>query len=51
MLLASYIHKFFNDTFLGIINRMDLVHNVDWLSTVLNKPIFYNSPLYIVVQD
>lgn len=51
MELASHIKKFFQERFPGIVNLMDLVSNIGWLSAALDKPVFYSLPIFTTVQD
>lgn len=49
--IALIIMKYFKDRFPGIINLMKLVSNVGWLSSALDKPVFYSLPCFTTVQD
>lgn len=51
MELASHISKFFIHGFPGITNLMVFVRSVSWLTSVLGKPIIYDTPLLITIQD
>lgn len=50
-LVALHMNKFFQDRFPGIVNLMELIRNVGWLSSALGKPVFYSTSLYTTVQD
>lgn len=50
-LVAFHMNKFFQDRFPGIVNLMELIRNVGWLSSALGKPVFYSIPIYTTVQD
>jgi DNA-directed RNA polymerase len=50
-IVAFHMNKFFQDRFPGIVNLMELIRNVGWLSSALSKPVFYSIPLYTTVQD
>ena len=50
-ILANIIYKFYQERFSGIVNLMDLVRNVGWLSAAMKKPVFYSIPIFTTVQD
>lgn len=51
LILASHISKFFIQRFPGISNLMALVRSVSWLTSVMDKPIIYDTPLLTTIQD
>lgn len=50
-LLASLISEFFTTRFPGIVNLMELVRNVSWLTSAIGGPVSYDTPLLTTVQD
>lgn len=50
-LLATHINNYFRSSFPGIVNLMELISNVGWVSAALSKPVFYSIPLLTSVQD
>lgn len=49
--LADIIYMFFKQKYPGIINLMDLVRNVGWIRSALNKPVFYSMSVCTTSQD
>lgn len=51
MVLASDINKFFQKRFPGIVNLMELIRLIGWVSSNKDKPVFYSTPFLTTVQD
>jgi DNA-directed RNA polymerase len=51
MVLASDINTFFKEKFPDIVNLMDLVRMIGWVSSNKDKPVFYSTPNLTTVQD
>lgn len=51
MMLASHIYDFFKKLFPNIINLMNIVRDVGWISAASDKPVFYSVPVLTTVQD
>jgi len=49
--LATHIYEYFQIQFPHIINLMDLVRDIGWISAASDKPVFYSIPLLTSVQD
>ena len=49
--LATHIYEYFKIQFPHIINLMDLVRDIGWISAASDKPVFYSIPLLTSVQD
>lgn len=49
--LAKHINDFFKNQFPGIVNLMELIRAISWMSSYLNIPVYYETPLLRTIQD
>ncbi|KAL6310585.1 hypothetical protein AAG906_019256 [Vitis piasezkii] len=51
MQLAKKIYIFYKTYYPGIVNLMDLIRNISWLVSAMDRPVLYSVSLFTTVQD
>lgn len=51
MILAKYIYLFYTKKFPGRVILMELIRSISWISSAMDKPIYYDTPLLVTIQD
>lgn len=49
--VASLCMKFWKERYPNLLNLIKLISNIGWLSSSLNRPVYYSVPMFTTVQD